>query len=93
VPPTHEAHILELLVLDELDDDVLVGLDLQHLQDQAEELGRLAHAAERAAHAAQLHGLVDDRLGIEAEALLLPVRRLVDLGADDLLDEVLRADG
>ena len=38
----------------------------------------------------ELHGLVDQRLGGEAEALLLPVGALIDLGAHNLLHQVLR---
>ncbi|KAL0348058.1 UNVERIFIED_CONTAM: hypothetical protein Sangu_1033600 [Sesamum angustifolium] len=37
-----------------------------------------------------LHGLVDEGLGGEAEALLLPVGILVYLGAQNLLHQVLR---
>lgn len=46
---TQQAQVFEVIVLDELHDDVLVRLDLQHLEDEAHEgrwLGRLAvHAA------------------------------------------------
>lgn len=38
----------------------------------------------------ELHGLVDEGLRREAEALLLPVGVLVYLGPHDLLDQVLR---
>lgn len=51
--------ILVVLVLDELDDDVLLGLDLEHLHDEAHEGGGLAVAAEGAAEVVELHGLVD----------------------------------
>lgn len=37
----------------------------------------------------ELHGLVHERLRGEAEALLLPVGVLVDLGAQNLLHQVL----
>lgn len=84
------ANILVILVLDELDDDVLVGLDLQHLEREAEERGGLAVAAVGPAGVVELHSLVDQRLGGEAEALLLPVGALVDLGAHNLLHQVLR---
>lgn len=81
---------LVVVVLDELDDDVLLGLDLEHLHDEAHKGGRLAVAAEGAAYVVELHGLVDEGLGGEAEALLLPVGVLVDLRPDDLLHQVLR---
>lgn len=84
-----EASVLVILVLDELDYDVLVWLDLQHLEREAEERGGLAVAAVGSAGVVELHGLVDQRLRGEAEALLLPVGALVDLGAHDLLHQVL----
>jgi hypothetical protein len=90
VEGAEDAYVLVVLVLDELDDDVLVGLDLEHLEDEAEEGGGLARAAEGAAEVVELHGLVDERLGGEAEALLLPVGVLVDLRPHDLLHKVLR---
>ena len=87
---TQHAQVLELLVLYVLDDDLLVGLDLKHLQHQAQEVGGLALAAMRAAHAPQLDGLLDERLGGEGEALVLPVDGLVDFLTHDLLHQVLR---
>jgi hypothetical protein len=50
---TQHAEVLEVVVLDELHDDVLVRLDLQHLQDEADELGGLLRLA---VHAADLQG-------------------------------------
>ena len=85
-----ERKLLVVLVLDELDDDVLVGLDLEHLEGEAEEGGRPAVAAMGAAGVVELHGLVDEGLRREAEALPLPVVGLVDLGPHDLLYQVLR---
>jgi len=84
-----EESVLVILVLDELNYDVLVWLDLQHLEREAEERGGLAVAAVGSAGVVELHGLVDQRLRGEAEALLLPVGALVDLGAHDLLHQVL----
>ena len=52
------AHILEVLVLDELDDDVLLGLDLEHLEHEAEEGSRLYVSAVNSANVSQLHGLL-----------------------------------
>lgn len=54
-----EASVLVILVLDELDYDVLVWLDLQHLKREAEERGGLAVAAVGSAGVVELHGLVD----------------------------------
>lgn len=53
------TNILVILVLDELDYDVLVWLDLQHLEREAEERGGLAVAAVGSAGVVELHGLVD----------------------------------
>lgn len=89
VEGTENTNILVILVLDELDYDVLVWLDLQHLEREAEERGGLAVAAVGSAGVVELHSLVDQRLRGEAEALLLPVGALVDLGAHDLLHQVL----
>ena len=57
--------LLEVLVLDELDDDVFLRLYLQHLQDQAQERGRLDVAGVGAADVAKLHGLVHEQLGYQ----------------------------
>lgn len=90
VQRTKHSDILEVLVFYELHDDVLFGLDLQHLQRQAQERRGLNVPAIDAPHVLQLHGLVHHQLGRQAEALLLPVLRLVDTGAEDLLHQVLR---
>jgi hypothetical protein len=74
----HKYYLLVVLVLDELDDNVLVGLDLQHLECEAEERSWLAIPSVAAAGMVELHGLVDQRLRGEPEALLLPVDALVD---------------
>jgi len=87
---SQSTNILELLVLDELHHDVLLRLDLQHLQRETEELGGLDVATVDAADETQLHGLVHQQFRREGKALLLPVFGVVDPRADDLLDEVLR---
>ena len=50
-------YVLEVLVLDELDDDVLLGLDLEHLEHEAEEWGRLYVTAKHATDELKLHRL------------------------------------
>ena len=45
MPLTEDADVFVVLVLDVLDDDLLVRLDLEQLQDEAQELGGLAGAA------------------------------------------------
>lgn len=60
---THQNDSLEVLVLDELHDDVLLRLDLQHLQGEAEERRGLDIASKHSAHILELHGLVHHQLG------------------------------
>ena len=57
------SNILEILVLDELHDDVLLGLDLQHLQREAEEGGGFDVPSVNPPDELQLHGLVHHQLG------------------------------
>lgn len=72
--------LLVIVVFDEFDDDILFGLDLEHLHDKAHEGSGLAVAAVSSADVVQLHCLVDQRLRRQSEALFLPVRILVYLG-------------
>lgn len=44
------ADVLKILILDKLDDDVLLGLDLQHLEDEAKKRRGLDVSAEYAAY-------------------------------------------
>ncbi len=77
--PTQRAH-----------HDLLLRLDLQHLQHEAEEIGAARRAAEDAAHLAHLHREVHQRCRAHAEAALLPVGHGIDLVARDALHKVLR---
>lgn len=61
------TNLLEVLVFYELHNDVLFGLDLQHLQRQAQEGRRLNVPAINAPHVLQLHGLVHHQLGYEKD--------------------------
>lgn len=88
--PRKEGGLLVVLVLDKLDDDVLLGLDLEHLQDETHERGWLPVPAVGASEVVELHSLVDEGLCREPETLLLPVRILVNLRAEDLLHQILR---
>lgn len=54
-----DRSVLVVVVLDEFDNDVLLGLDLEHLHDKAHERGGLAVSAEGAADVVELHRLVD----------------------------------
>lgn len=62
------THIFELFIANELDDDVLLGLNLQELEDEADERRWLDVAAVDAANEAQFHRFVDHQLGGEGEA-------------------------
>ncbi len=58
IESTARKYLLEVLVLDELDYDVLLRLDLEHLEDEAEEGRGLDVPSEHATNELQLHGLV-----------------------------------
>lgn len=64
---------LVVLVLNELDDDFLLRLNLQHLQHEAQKLRRLLISPVSAPQVSQHHGLVHKSLRRETEAVLLPV--------------------
>ena len=113
---TEHADVFEVLVPNVLNDDLLVGLDLQigmifvnelrthaklymcglvtdlqHLQNEAEELRGCVLATVSSAHALELDGLLDQALGRQGKAALLPVDGLVYLLPNDVLHKVLRA--
>lgn len=54
---------LIVLVLYELDDDLLLRLNLEHLQHQAKELGGLLVPAKSASQVCEHHRLVHKRFG------------------------------
>lgn len=64
---------LVVVVFDELDDNLLLRLNLQHLQDETQELGGLLVASKRAAQVCKRHRLIDQSLRSQPEAVLLPV--------------------
>ena len=68
-----------------------VRLQLQELEDEAHEAGGLALAPKRPTKMIDLHGLINKGLCCEPKAVLLPVDRIVDLHAQDLLNEILHA--
>lgn len=82
--------LLVLGILNELNNNFLVGLNLEHLHNKAHERGGLAGASMSAAEVIELHGLVDQRLRREPEALLLPVSILIYFCTQDLLHQILR---
>jgi len=59
----HVNNVLEILVFDELDYDVFLRLNLQHLENEAEEGGWLDVSRVGAADVPQLHGLIDQQFG------------------------------
>lgn len=82
-------NVLVILVLNELLDDLMFWLNLQHLQYQAQELRRAPVATKSAANTLQIDSLVDHRLSVEGKTVLLPVERVVDFHAHDFVDEIL----
>ena len=60
-----DLSLLVVRVLDELDDDILAWLDLQHLEDQAEERGWLDVPTKDSTHMVKVHRLVNQQLGCE----------------------------
>ena len=70
--------------------DVLVRLDLEHLENEAQEVCALVGAPVDASEVTQLHGQVHQRGGGDAEAALLPVRHLPHLLAHYLGHQELR---
>ena len=55
-------NLLEVFILDELHNDILLWLDLEHFQHQAEEWGGLDVATKDASHILQLHCFVHKKL-------------------------------
>ena len=55
---TMPRFLLEVRVLDKLDDDVLARLNLEHLEDEAEERRRLDVRSKHSADVIKIHCLV-----------------------------------
>ena len=90
VERAQHPHVLEVVLRDEVLHRLQVRLHLQHLQQEAQELRRLAVAAVRAAHSLKLRRLLQHVVLAQAEAVLLPVLVVVDALPHNLLNEVLR---
>lgn len=58
----NKGNSLEILIFDELDDDVFLRLNLQHLQREAEEGSGLDVSAINSTDILQLHGFVNNQL-------------------------------
>ena len=82
-------NVIVILILDKLYYDVLLRLDLEHLQDETHEGSQLSVAAVGSAEVVELHGFVDERLRCETKALLLPLGVLVNLRPENFLHQVL----
>ena len=65
-------------ILDKLDDDVLLWLDLEHLEDEADKWCWLDVASEHSAREFQLHGLVHQQLGRESKTVFFPIFRVIN---------------
>ena len=89
VEHAQQSNVLVISVLDELEDDFLLRLNLQHLQEQAEKLGRPAVAAVRAPNVLEIHRFIEDRLSCQGETVLFRVRVVVNLLSCDFVDQKL----
>lgn len=58
----HPKTSLEIFIFDELDDDVLLRLDLQHLEREAEKGCGLDVSTVNSTNILQLHGFVNNQL-------------------------------
>ena len=68
--------------------DFLRHVHLQHLEQQAQELGGLLRAAVQPADALQEHRLIDERFRVECKAFLLPVPGVEDAIPRGLVDDL-----
>ena len=73
----------------EFHDDVLLGLDLQHLQHEANEWSYLDAGTVNSTDVTQLHGFVHEQFWRQSKAFLLPEFGLQNSGPDDFLDQEL----
>lgn len=64
VPVSH-LNSLEILIFDELNDDVFLWLNLQHLQCEAEEGSGLDVPTKNSSNKFQLHGFVNNQLSCD----------------------------
>lgn len=83
---TKEWNILVLFIIDIKLDDIKRGLDLQQLQQQADEIRRIATLSIDSTNVIEFYSSVDDSGRIEGEALFFPVDALVDSVSCDFFD-------
>jgi hypothetical protein len=81
--------VFVIILLDELNHNLLVGLDLQHFEYQADERRWFGVVGVRAADVLELHRLVDQRFCVQAEAVLFPVLVGINTCAQNLFHQVL----
>lgn len=92
----HEAHvkgtehsdITIVFVPDELGDDLHLGLDLEHGEQEADKVSGLVCSPDATTKAPEFHGPVHQGLCVESKTLFLPVQRPVDPVPHDLLHQV-----
>ena len=89
VEHAEQSNVLVISVLDELEDNFLLWLNLQHLQEQAEKLGRPAISSVSAPNVLEIHRFVEDRLRCQGEAVLFRVGVIVNLLSCDFVDQKL----
>jgi hypothetical protein len=78
------------LIQNELLNDFLLRLYLQHFQHQTHERSRLALSAVGAAYKLEVNGLIDKSLGRQSKTMFFPVSRIVDLLPRNFLNQELR---
>lgn len=83
---TGNENSLIILVLDEFNDNILLWLYLEHLHDEAHERRGLPIATVGTSKVVELHRLVHESLGRQAKALFLPIRVLIYLRSQNLLN-------
>lgn len=88
------CNALVLVIAKVLEHDLLVGLNLQELEDQASKRGGAATPSKCASNIVKsFNGDVHQRASIQAEAVLLPEAAVVDALTQQLLDQVLLTTG
>jgi len=84
-----KTHVPIVLVLEKLEHDLALGLNGKHLEQQTEKIGWQVVAPVRASVVVQLHRLVHQGFGVQRKAVFLPVERVPDAHAKNLLHQEL----
>ena len=90
---TSKSNTLEIFSSEVFEDDFFLRLELQELQDEADEFARLIMPSECPADIVQIGSSVNNSHGCQCETVLFPVLAVPDTLSDDLLDEELQVQG